>query len=531
MKKVWKALMAVFATVAMALTGFAGATSAFAANGYTLTINNATTGHTYEAYQVFSGTLSNDGKLSNITWGNGVNSAVVLEALKTNTAFGDGDANAFKDVTDASGVAEKLATYHTDSTEAKAFAKVVGAHLTAAAGTSTEAENKYTISNLSAGYYLVKDKDNSVPEGQDAYTDFILKIVKDTAATPKSAVPTVEKKVKDTNDSTGDTSKWQDSADHDINDVIDYQLTGTLPSNYDSFGSYAYTFTDTLSKGLTVNKDSIRVYAVNGTTETEITGDYTTNVAKVTAGTTAPYDDGHVLTVAFANLKTATTAATINANTKIVVRYTATLNANAIIGSAGNPNKVDLTFSNNPNGEGTGKTPEDMVIVFTFKTIVNKVNQDSKPLAGAKFKLEKKIKGKDGAEDTWQLIGEKTATGNGSNVFTWEGLDDGDYRLTETVTPDGYNTIDPIEFTITAKHDALSDNPGLTQLNGNVASGQITFTTNTTTGSLTTNVVNKQGSTLPETGGMGTVVLYVAGAALVLAAGLWFGLRRRNRSR
>ena len=103
-------------------------------------------------------------------------------------------------------------------------------------------------------------------------------------------------------------------------------------------------------------------------------------------------------------------------------------------------------------------------------------------------------------------------------TFTFTGLDDGDYRLTETETPAGYNTIEDIYFTITAEHDVLSDNPALTSLSGNATTGEITFTSNTAEGSLSANVINNAGATLPETGGMGTTVFYVVGAALVVTA-------------
>ncbi|MCH3948068.1 MAG: prealbumin-like fold domain-containing protein [Olsenella sp.] len=120
------------------------------------------------------------------------------------------------------------------------------------------------------------------------------------------------------------------------------------------------------------------------------------------------------------------------------------------------------------------------------------------------------------------IAGEETS-------FEFKGLDDGDYKLTETTTPAGYNTISPIEFTISAEHDANSANPALTSLSGNVTTGEATFTVEKDAGSLTTDVVNKKGSTLPSTGGMGTTVLYVAGAAIVVAAGVGLAIRRNKR--
>lgn len=538
MKKLAKALLGLIAAVAMLFTGLVAPVTALAADTHTLTINNAEAGHMYEAYQVFSGTLSADGgTLSNIQWGSSVKGGDILTALQGDSAFGEDDQNVFKDVTDAAGVADKLSKYGNDSSEAKAFAKIVGNNLTTAAGTSdagtegTDGKYTYTIGNLADGYYLVKDKDTTVPE-DGVYTDFILKIVKDTTATPKSDVPTVEKKVKDVNDSTGDTSDWQDSADHDINDAIEYKLTGTLPSNYDSYKTYAYKFTDTLSKGLTVNEDSVKVYVVNDdSTETEITAGYTKSVAEVDAAVIGPYAGGHVLTVAFDDLKTATTTATITNGSKIVVKYTATLNENAIIGSAGNPNKVDLTFSNNPNGEGTGKTPEDEVIVFTFKLTVNKVDGNKNPLAGAGFSLYKY----DFASSAYGTTPVKKYEAGTTTSFDFSGLDDGQYKLVEDTAPDGYNKIADIEFKIVATHTQDDGNPArtltvlnITDLEGNNMNG---FTIDGSTKNVSTDVVNKKGSELPETGGIGTTILYVAGAACVIAAGVWFGLRRRGSTR
>ncbi|MDD6283165.1 MAG: prealbumin-like fold domain-containing protein, partial [Oribacterium sp.] len=157
--------------------------------------------------------------------------------------------------------------------------------------------------------------------------------------------------------------------------------------------------------------------------------------------------------------------------------------------------------------------PDDKNIVFTYKAVVNKVDQDKKSLAGAAFKLEKKK-----SDGTYATVKEFTA---GTDTrFEFNGLDDGNYKLTETTTPAGYNTINPIEFTISAEHDTDSADPKLTRLSGNATSGEATFTADKDAGSLTTNVVNNQGINLPTTGGMGTRVLYAGGAAMILVGAM-----------
>ena len=497
-KKLASLLLVLVMVFALATTAFAEETT------YSITINNSTAGHTYEAYQIFTGDLATNEAgnkvLSNIVWGSGVSEA-------GQTALGD--------------AAAKAETLKTEA-DAKAFAKAVAPYLTTAAGSAnTVTDGKYVISGLAAGYYLVKDQDGSLTGDADAYTEYIIKVVSDTTATPKSSVPTVEKKVKDINDSTDDAmTDWQDSADYDIGDSVPFQLKATLADNVSSYTTYKVVFHDTLSKGLTYNNDA-KVY-IDGTE---------TNGFTVTATVNA--DGTTTLTVSCDDVK----ALGAGNSSVITVEYTAKLNENAVLGSAGNPNEVYLEYSNNPNksetGDNeTGNTPEDTVIVFTYKTIINKVDSENKPLTGAAFKLEKLIKGKDGAADTWTTVKEFTVDET-TTSFTFSGLDDGQYKLTETKTPVGYNTIDPIYFVIEATHDETADAPTLktlnaylTDANGNkqteMKDGESVNidlgTVDLTAGSITTTVVNKSGSELPSTGGIGTTIFYVLGGVLVLAA-------------
>lgn len=476
-KKILGLLLAMMMMMSVAITAMAEET-------YSITINNSAERHTYEAYQIFTGDLSTNedgGKvLSNIVWGSGVSEA-------GQTALGD--------------AAAKAETLKTEA-DAKAFAKEVAPYLTTVAGSaSTVTDGKYVISGLAAGYYLVKDQDGSVTGEGDAYTEYIIKVVGNVTTNPKSDVPEVEKKVKDINDSTDDVmTDWQDSADYDIGDSIPFQLKATLADNVSSYTTYKVVFHDTLSKGLTYNNDA-KVY-IGG----EETNGFTITPTSNDDGTTT-------LTVSCDDVK----ALGAGNSSVITVEYTATLNNSAVLGSAGNPNEVYLEYSNNPNkseesDNETGNTPEDVVIVFTYKTIINKVDDENKPLTGAEFTLEKYNK----ETDKWEAI--TVVKSEDGTTFTFSGLDDGKYRLTETKTPAGYNTIEPIEFTITAEHDVLSDNPALTSLSGNATTGEITFTSSTTEGSLSADVVNKAGSTLPETGGMGTTIFYILGGLLVLFA-------------
>lgn len=492
MKKAINALVAVFATVAMAVAGFVGAGSALADGAYSITA--PANGHTYEAYQVFTGDLSKKGVLSNLQYGS--------NAKQTGNV--------------AESVAENLAAAKSD----EAVLEIVKQYVNLA-GTPAATIHSGEIKTVAAGYYLIKDQDGSV-SGTDSYTTYIMQVVGNVTINPKSDVPSFQKKVKDINDTTGDTSEWQDSADYDIGDEVPFQLKATLPNNYTGYKTYYLAFHDVEETGLTFNTDSVKVYVDN--TPVDSTG--------YEVKTTGLTDDGCTFEVVFTNLKTAVTAKN---NSEITVDYTSTLNANATLGNQGNKNKARLQFSNNPNSEQsgestpTGETPWDNVIVFTYQVVVNKVNKNLKPLEGAAFKLEKKQS--DGSYQTVKDFTPDVTDSNKPISFKFKGLDDGEYKLSETKTPAGYNTIQPITFTVAAKHmftwDGENRDAVLTELSGSRDSGEINFALDKSEGSLTANVINKSGSSLPETGGMGTIVLYVAGVALVVAAGAYFTLKKK----
>lgn len=473
-----------------------------AVDNYTITITPTTSDHTYEAYQIFEGKLSND-KLSDIKWGNAITKEGKTALL-----------NEYK-AKDAADLAEKLSKFADKSEQIKEFAKKVSQYLQNP--TSAKAEgNTATITVDKAGYYLIKDQDNSLGENDETYTEFILKVVKNQTVAPKSNKPTSEKKVKDINDSEGTTmTNWQDSADWDIGDKVPFQLKGTVAADYDNYKVYKMTFHDHESKGLTFNKDSVKVY---------VDGKQVTNTSKYEV-VTEGLKDGCTFEVKFADLKQ---IPGVKAGSTITVEYESELNKNAVIGSEGNPNTMHMEFSNNPNNEQggeTGKTPEDKVIVFTYKTIINKVDPDGQPLKGAEFKLEKKV------GEEW--VEKAVVKNDAGTTFTFKGLDDGVYRLTETVTPEGYNTMNPnpLEFTILATHEETAVEPKLLTLSGNPKSGDVTFDSSLENGTLTTNIVNKSGSSLPETGGMGTTVLYAAGTLMILAAAAFLVMKKKAESK
>ena len=503
MNKVLKGLVAVVSTAAMAIAGFAGAASATAADTYDITVPQ-TDSHTYSVYQVFTGDLS-EGTLSNIKAGKNFNAS-----------NGAGDKG--QDLT-AAEAAEKIAKVSgtaTDTEKLETISKFVNLN-----GAAFGTVSKDAPLAAAPGYYLFKDQ-NAVT-GNDAATLFIVRVNGPVTVSRKADKPTFEKKVKDVNDSTGDKSDWQDSADYDVNDEVPFQLTATLPTNdtdFAAYKTYKLVFHDQQSAGLTFNEKSVVVKY----------GDKTLGAGSYTVTENPEDKDTFDITIADAKaVKDAEgNAITVAAGGKFTVEYTSTLNENAMIGSTGNPNEASLEFSNNPNvgGEGeTGKTPTDKVIVFTYQLDINKTFNGGTPAENdlPKFKLYKF----DSATNDYTIDrGEVTITKTEDGKYTasFKRVDDGKYKLVETKTPAGFNTAADTLFQITADHDVESDNPQLTVLKINTTDG------NTTTGTVTADVVNQKGSNLPSTGGMGTTVLYAAGAAIVLAAafGIAFAVRRRN---
>lgn len=522
-KKILPMVLAMAMVPAMSMPAYADNTQVITpqTTQYSITITNA---HgTYKAYQIFKGDLSSDGKLSNVKWGSGV------------------DRFSYNNKDDAADIAKELEGKEDDSADAISFAELAKKNIKQDSQPATAQTDintgKAVLNDLSAGYYVIVNSDVT---GNQSVSKYILQVTENQEVANKAEVPTFEKKLKDKNDSEGTTTDWQDSADYDIGDDVPFKLEGVVAANYANYkGPYKFVFHDKAEESLTFKADTVKV-SVDGTEITAGNDTYQLN--------TTP-SDGCTFEVTFPDLKNIKKDGTalVHARSKITVEYNATLNKKAVLGSQGNVNQGKLQFSNNPydtQGGDTGETPWDNVIVFTYKVVVNKYANavsDITKLPGAEFTLEKKIKGENSDEDTWISI-QHVETG-ATSVFTFQGLDDGEYRLTETTTPQGYNTIAPIFFKVTADHTITWTSEKrtsiLTRLQGtdhNTAEGKVTFTATTTkdtnnnerfNGDLSTNVINKSGSTLPSTGGIGTTIFYVVGVVLMLGAGVLLITKRR----
>lgn len=556
MNKVLKGLVAVAATAAMAVTGFAGASTAMAAEGdVTITIGSETTpasvGDVYAGYRLFDETEATVGEKTNVAY-----------QKRTNWNHYDKVAEAIKDVdssatlTADSKVDDFVAAIGKfDSTKTKRFAENLYKSLkkdgvAADANSAAVAAGAFsTTLSGPQGYYLIVQTTAANDAGK-TMSAVIVNTAGQAGVTvsPKKDTVTVSKKVQENMDGVNNPASednWGTAADYNIGDYVKFQLTGSLPTDYADYTSYEYTFHDTADQGLTFVNDTthpVKVYAVNDNNKVELKQDALTGYQVLTSDI-----NGETFNVKFADLKKAQAekigdTVNITSSTQIVVEYYAQLNESAVLGSNGNQNKVYLQFSNNKYGEGTGKTEEHKVTVFTFKlevTKYGKTDSDKEALNGAGFTLYKATK-VNPADSDYAKVGDEVQHANG-NVFDFTGLDSGYYKIVETTTPKGYNTIDPITFTVTATYNS-ADEPGtLTDLTvtdvkvGGVASAEQTFTVNKETGKagtaqIKTDVVDIPGSKLPSTGGMGTVLLYVAGIAVFVLAGatLVMALRRRN---
>lgn len=542
-KRIASTAAAVLMAVSMAAATSAMSVSAAAATSYTLTITDARTGHEYKAYQVFDGDVSAEAtkSMTNVIWGNGVNGENLLTALKADAKIG----STFAACSSAQDVYNALAALAEHKELVDAFAKVVSANLNETnAVASTTATGGYEFTNLDGGYYFVKDK--TVPEA-DAYSKYMLKVVKNTTVSVKADQPKVEKKVYE-EDYTGDEygTGYNDVADHFIGESVPFKLIGTLPSaeQFAAYDSYYYEFNDTLDAGF----------------KAPAAGDFTVKI-----GDTVVTEDFDIVigNVPGANGKTATSISikpkgndikkimTDNsidfstATPKVTVDYKAVLDDDAVIGLDGNENKVDLKFSNNPNATGdgtnnTGKTPEDKVIVFTYEFDTLKVDSadTTKKLQGAEFTLQDKATGKfakvvNGIFQGWVNEGEaSTLTTDENGLIAIKGMEGGTYIVKETKAPTDYNLpSDPFEITLKATKIMSQDwnttaSDALGEFSATIAN-PLPNTSETATDNAkvsvdgytaTLTVKNTKGAELPETGGIGTKLFYVGGGALVLAS-------------
>ena len=479
-----KKVVTLFLTFAMVL---AMSVSVFAAGNHTVTAPSDRANHTYQIYQVFTGDADGNA-LTNLKYG--------LNAVgETGKVVSQADMEKLKTI--------EGKTYADDQAKIADLTQFVNLTGTPIAEIG---KGKEASASLAEGYYIIKDTDNSLQD-PDTYTLYMFKVLKDDLTLePKDSTTESDKTI-------GDSAKITDT---DIGKDVPYTLTVKLPANYADYKDFYLNFVDDMSKGLTYNGDAKIFYGASDTEGTAI------NFAAV-SGTS--YTGGQKYEYKIADLKSVDNdfAKALKGGDVVKVTYTAKVNNNAVIGEAGNPNKFHVDYSNNPNQTGDGNpghTPDDTTIVLTFKTILNKVDGDGNALTGADFKLEKK------ADDgTWVVVDRKEGTSAGSQ-FSFNGLGQGEYQLTETAVPTGYNEMDPnpLTFTISAEYSIEGDKATVSSLTGTA----LEFTSDTEAGTLTADIENNSGATLPSTGGIGTVIFYVFGSLLVIGCGIVLISRKRT---
>ncbi|MDU2043141.1 MAG: SpaH/EbpB family LPXTG-anchored major pilin, partial [Bifidobacterium bifidum] len=496
--------------------------TANAADNATLTVSTKDAkfaGKTVNAYKMFSATVSSDG---------GAVSHTLNDAWKPFFKNSVG----LTDVTDAN-VNDKANEYVSKLSEEglKAFAAKasnwaqtktnhITADATATVSKTAATDGKYTatFTGLDYGYYVVAVPGATVADTNSQYAALVRVHSTTVGVDIKGALPTVVKKV-----------NGEGATHAQIGDTLTFTLTSTIP-DMSAYNKYTFKFKDTLSKGLSFKQ--VESVKVGDTTLTENT-DYTVTRPTVTDNT---------LTVDMLNFKNQQT----NAGKTITVTYTATLNEKAAVGGHGNTNSATIQYSNNPSTDGTGESEPSKVRVFTYGFTVDKYTGDeytdgAARLAGAKFTLAPK----NGAPMSFVQVNAGSANANAvyrvakadetgattiittpqSGKVDFQGLKNGEYTLTETEAPAGYNKLaSAIGVKVEGQNNGTDTTNATVHITYNNDNGNV-YGEQASNGVIP--VRNKSGVTLPGTGGMGTIAFTVIGV-LVIALGVAWTLKRKN---
>ena len=589
-KRLLTAALAVVFTFMCALPAMADDTT------YTLTITNPEAGHTYEAYQIFAGTFSTgtvkneknedvtESYLSDINWGSGVitsgnDYAAMIDALKhTNPVLYDNGETLVEGVNDATKVAVAL-NNHNNAETADIFNEIVGGHLTDVFAEATAtADGKMVFENLTPGYYLVKDKDNSLA-GKDnqSYTKYLVKLVDSTEISVKSQSMSLKKFIVKGNDKV----KANNAA---MGEKVNYRLE-TVTSKMDGYESpYTYIIHDELDEGLTFNQDV--VVKIGKDADLDKNEVYAAANVKVKYSTAAngKYSETMPEVPENGKLYICITVNNLVENSKqdmnVLVTYSATVNNKAVIGTKPNTNTAYLEYSNNPNqSQGnnipTSTTPAEHVYTYVAGFEISKVSPADKLLPGAQFMIE----GTDGTtitklnvigysfeeddegkyyhvdnsyttaaqtdytgamydakygtieKDGPQVVGMTSDKDETVGTLRFNGLKEGTYTITEVLAPTGYKKLGK-PITVKIKWTAPKLENGETECEWTyTASSEENDAVLATSANDHYKIVNQHGLTLPFTGGEGANLLAGLGLALMAAAvaAILYIKRRQNR--
>ena len=536
----------------------------------------------FKGIKIFSAKVTQDQKddgtwdstaektLSDIDWASGSVKSAVTTAFNNDETKPDGLPTG-KDAESAQAWAQFIKKHGSDADEGKnvkagsVLDKIAAAveKVDISEGTDgwVTADSNGSFGALATGYWLfvtksVGENANAEKGNTDTFSSPIFAVVGGSAETiaPKKQVPTVTKAVMDDKDgsSFGNDifTKPNMAADSRMDQFIDYQLAGTVAGNINTYSTYKYVFTDKLPESMTPELKS------DGTTPvvTVKIGD-----TKVASGYTAKYENG-TLTVDFTDLKSCKdergAAIEPNGNSNVTVEYKAKLDStkifendkikkefNGLVGKA-QENKVTLTYSNNPHGNGEGNTVIHPAYDYTYGIDVTKVGSDAvdgknPTLSGVKFTLQEKngvttenkyIDAKGIKHNEGEVVQLTTDNDGKINVV---GLDEGTYVLKEVEPAPGYNNsaASGVTFTIsrTLNQAGTDVTPDTTSA---IVAGQDVVQTGSAraeVGKLSFTIVDQKGTGLPLTGLNGVTFTWIAGGA-VLCIGVAHLIRSRKQA-